>query len=150
MNYLQEQNNLTVQAHHDTRQVAGVRRYRSKSQRPCDLCRARKVLCNIPDPTRPCQLCERTGRHCTFVGYPNKKQKENGLTRQASVSANPSFNRIHVEPSHLSTPQIPHQNDQYGDRSTPHLSGNYQVRFIFRKDWLTPLQSMIEKLSQWG
>ncbi|KIL89195.1 hypothetical protein FAVG1_07589 [Fusarium avenaceum] len=107
-------------SHHDTRQVAGVRRYRSKSQRPCDLCRARKVLCNIPDPTRPCQLCERTGRHCTFVGIPNKKQKENGFARQASVSANPSFDRIHVEPSHLSTPQIPHQNDQYGDRSAPH------------------------------
>ncbi|KAH6964540.1 fungal-specific transcription factor domain-containing protein [Fusarium avenaceum] len=120
MNHYQEQNNPTVQGHHDTRQVAGVRRYRSKSQRPCDLCRARKVLCNIPDPTRPCQLCERTGRHCTFVGNPNKKQKENGLTRQASVSANPSFDRIHVEPSHLSTPQIPHQNDQYSDRSAPH------------------------------
>lgn len=47
--------------------AAGSRRYRSKAQRPCDLCRARKALCNIPDPTRPCQLCDRTGRPCTFL-----------------------------------------------------------------------------------
>lgn len=47
--------------------AAGSRRYRSKAQRPCDLCRARKALCNIPDPARPCQLCDRTGRQCTFL-----------------------------------------------------------------------------------
>ncbi|OAA64951.1 fungal specific transcription factor domain protein [Cordyceps fumosorosea ARSEF 2679] len=47
--------------------AAGSRRYRSKAQRPCDLCRARKALCNIPDPSRPCQLCDRTGRPCTFL-----------------------------------------------------------------------------------
>lgn len=63
------------------RQVAGIRRYRSKSQRPCDLCRARKVLCNIPDPTRPCQLCDRTGRDCTFVGNPNKKPRDSRTRR---------------------------------------------------------------------
>lgn len=66
---------------HPHRQVAGIRRYRSKSQRPCDLCRARKVLCNIPDPTRPCQLCDRTGRDCTFVGNPNKKPRDNRTRR---------------------------------------------------------------------
>ncbi|KAK2688964.1 hypothetical protein QWA68_012548 [Fusarium oxysporum] len=66
---------------HPHRQVAGIRRYRSKSQRPCDLCRARKVLCNIPDPTRPCQLCDRTGRDCTFVGNPNKKPRDSRTRR---------------------------------------------------------------------
>lgn len=49
------------------RAAAGIRRYRSKAQRPCDLCRARKALCNIPDPSKPCQLCDRTGRPCTFL-----------------------------------------------------------------------------------
>ncbi|KAG5809379.1 hypothetical protein H9Q74_002805 [Fusarium xylarioides] len=67
---------------HPHRQVAGIRRYRSKSQRPCDLCRARKVLCNIPDPTRPCQLCDRTGRDCTFVGNPNKKPRDSRTRRE--------------------------------------------------------------------
>ncbi|KAL6353646.1 hypothetical protein LRP88_14144 [Fusarium phalaenopsidis] len=60
----------------NARAVAGSRRYRSKSQRPCDLCRARKVLCNIPEPGQPCQLCERTSRLCTFVGNPGKKQRD--------------------------------------------------------------------------
>ncbi|CAJ0553229.1 Ff.00g117410.m01.CDS01 [Fusarium sp. VM40] len=129
MDHFQEQNISTVQAGHDMRQVAGVRRYRSKSQRPCDLCRARKVLCNIPDPTRPCQLCERTGRHCTFVGNPNKKQRENGIARHTSVPTNPSFDRVHVEPSRLPpTPHIPvlhsseHDRDSVGVGLTPLMS----------------------------
>ncbi|RSL74400.1 hypothetical protein CEP53_000253 [Fusarium sp. AF-6] len=67
----------------NTRAVAGSRRYRSKSQRPCDLCRARKVLCNIPEPGQPCQLCERTSRLCTFVGNPGKKQRERASRAQS-------------------------------------------------------------------
>ncbi|KAF6795005.1 fungal specific transcription factor domain-containing protein [Colletotrichum sojae] len=55
--------------------AAGARRYRSKAQRPCDLCRARKALCNIPDPLQPCQLCRRIGRECTFVGSPGRRQR---------------------------------------------------------------------------
>ncbi len=39
------------------------------------------MLCNIPDPTRPCQLCDRTGRDCTFVGNPNKKPRDNRTRR---------------------------------------------------------------------
>ncbi|RGP69557.1 hypothetical protein FSPOR_4661 [Fusarium sporotrichioides] len=69
----------------NTRQVAGTRRYRSKSQRPCDLCRARKVLCNIPEPTRPCQLCDRIGRECTFVGNPNKKPRDGRVRRGVQI-----------------------------------------------------------------
>jgi hypothetical protein len=33
-------------------------------------------LCNIPSPGKPCQLCTRLGRQCTFVRNPNKRQKE--------------------------------------------------------------------------
>ncbi|KND86653.1 Transcriptional activator protein DAL81 [Tolypocladium ophioglossoides CBS 100239] len=69
-----------------TRTAAGTRRYRSKSQRPCDLCRARKVLCNIPDPSKPCQLCDRTGRSCTFVTDANKKPKTS-----STLSGTPSL-----------------------------------------------------------
>ncbi|KAM0499438.1 hypothetical protein ACHAP8_005594 [Fusarium lateritium] len=75
------------QSAQSTRQVAGTRRYRSKSQRPCDLCRARKVLCNIPDPTRPCQLCDRIGRECTFVGNPNKKPRDSRVRKGVDVEA---------------------------------------------------------------
>lgn len=86
----------------NARAVAGARRYRSKSQRPCDLCRARKVLCNIPKPGEPCQLCERTGRQCTFIGNPGKKRErtpraQSGDTPPAVLSddvegAEPLFN----------------------------------------------------------
>ncbi|KAJ6445271.1 fungal specific transcription factor domain-containingprotein [Purpureocillium lavendulum] len=65
--------------------AAGTRRYRSKSQRPCDLCRARKVLCNIPDPSQPCQLCHRTKRPCTFVATTSKKQKTGPASGHANV-----------------------------------------------------------------
>ncbi|KAH6967030.1 fungal-specific transcription factor domain-containing protein [Fusarium venenatum] len=75
------------QSAQNTRHVAGTRRYRSKSQRPCDLCRTRKVLCNIPDPTRPCQLCDRIGRECTFVGNPNKKPRDRRVRRGVDVEA---------------------------------------------------------------
>jgi hypothetical protein len=78
------------QSNQNTRQAAGTRRYRSKSQRPCDLCRARKVLCNIPDPTRPCQLCDRIGRECTFVGNPNKKPRDSRVRRRAEAEVLPS------------------------------------------------------------
>ncbi|KAF3801874.1 hypothetical protein GCG54_00015096 [Colletotrichum gloeosporioides] len=66
--------------------VAGTRRYRSKAQRPCDLCRARKALCNIPDPLQPCQLCKRIGRECTFVGNPGRRPKGRQAVSPASVS----------------------------------------------------------------
>ncbi|PNY23683.1 Transcriptional activator protein DAL81 [Tolypocladium capitatum] len=68
--------NTSVPSRESTRTAAGTRRYRSKSQRPCDLCRARKVLCNIPDPSKPCQLCDRTGRPCTFITDASKKPKK--------------------------------------------------------------------------
>ncbi|KAK2739366.1 fungal specific transcription factor domain-containing protein [Colletotrichum kahawae] len=82
--------------------VAGTRRYRSKAQRPCDLCRARKALCNIPDPLQPCQLCKRIGRECTFVGNPARHarydkyvyQPNNSSTKYADYSAdNPAENQ---------------------------------------------------------
>ncbi|KAK2051575.1 fungal-specific transcription factor domain-containing protein [Colletotrichum caudatum] len=68
--------------------VAGTRRYRSKAQRPCDLCRARKALCNIPDPLQPCQLCKRIGRECTFVGNTGRRSKGR-QTVSPSVAARP-------------------------------------------------------------
>ena len=56
--------------------VTNVRKYRSKLQRPCDLCRSRKVHCSIPYPSQPCTLCERTKRSCTFVEKTNRKSNK--------------------------------------------------------------------------
>ncbi|KAM0543612.1 hypothetical protein ACHAPJ_012199 [Fusarium lateritium] len=107
MDHHEQQANLTPQSQFDVRQVAGIRRYRSKSQRPCDLCRARKVLCNIPDPTRPCQLCERTGRQCTFIGNPNKKQRDGNFPRQNSGDPPRVPARDQVVVPHFAEPSRP-------------------------------------------
>lgn len=52
-----------------------ARRYRSKQQRPCDLCRQRKTHCKIPDSSGACELCDRLSRNCTFVLQPVSKKR---------------------------------------------------------------------------
>ncbi|KAK1594611.1 fungal-specific transcription factor domain-containing protein [Colletotrichum navitas] len=76
--------------------VAGTRRYRSKAQRPCDLCRARKALCNIPDPLQPCHLCKRIGRECTFVSNPARHAK---------------YDKYHYQPNNLPAKYADHPAD---------------------------------------
>ena len=46
------------------------RRYMSKSQRACDLCRSRKSACRVDKLGSPCRLCSSLGRRCTFDSGP--------------------------------------------------------------------------------
>lgn len=50
------------------------RPYRSKRQRPCDLCRVRKVGCQI-EGNGPCFLCRKNGVHCSYDMQPIKRQR---------------------------------------------------------------------------
>ncbi|CAN6606422.1 hypothetical protein TRVA0_003S01464 [Trichomonascus vanleenenianus] len=51
-----------------------VRPYRSRRNRPCDLCRRRKTRCDmLPEGT--CAMCKKIGGSCTFVAEPAKKVK---------------------------------------------------------------------------
>ena len=52
-----------------------ARRYRSKQQRPCDLCRQRKTQCKIPDSGGACELCEKLSHSCKFVLQPLSKKR---------------------------------------------------------------------------
>jgi len=52
-----------------------ARRYRSKQQRPCDLCRQRKTQCKIPDSGGACELCDKLSHSCTFVLQPLSKKR---------------------------------------------------------------------------
>ncbi len=52
-----------------------ARKYRSKRQRPCDICRQRKSQCKIPGSGGACELCHKLGRSCTFVLQPLKKER---------------------------------------------------------------------------
>lgn len=54
--------------------TAQTRPYRSKRQRPCDLCRIRKVGCQI-EGTGPCFLCRKNGVHCSYDMQPLKRQR---------------------------------------------------------------------------
>lgn len=49
------------------------RKYRSKKQRPCDLCRSRKTHCRIAGSEATCELCKKLSRQCTFVQKPLRR-----------------------------------------------------------------------------
>lgn len=50
------------------------RAYRSKKQRPCDLCRTRKIQCKLRAERADCELCQRLERQCTFVLGPVRRR----------------------------------------------------------------------------
>lgn len=55
------------------------RKYRSKKQRPCDLCRTRKTQCKLQGDGVDCELCQRLGRQCSFVVGPvSRKYRRRG------------------------------------------------------------------------
>lgn len=48
----------------------GIRPFRSRKQRPCDLCRKRRSRCAIPEQGSACIECLQTGKPCTFLDNP--------------------------------------------------------------------------------
>lgn len=52
------------------------RKYRSKKQRPCDLCRSRKTHCRITGSEATCELCKKLSRQCTFVQKPLRRAQK--------------------------------------------------------------------------
>lgn len=54
-----------------------ARPYRSKRQRPCDQCRARKLGCQT-DGGGPCQRCRSAKLECTFDNPPPKRARSTG------------------------------------------------------------------------
>jgi hypothetical protein len=61
------------------------RKYRSKRQRPCDLCRSRKTQCKISSFNAACELCMRLERNCTFVLQPLRKKRRQSETENATA-----------------------------------------------------------------
>ncbi|KAJ6103501.1 hypothetical protein N7486_005928 [Penicillium sp. IBT 16267x] len=55
-------------------QPRGARTYKSRRERPCDFCRARKVACRI-HIAPPCAFCLAQGVACTFVERPRKRKR---------------------------------------------------------------------------
>ncbi len=64
------------------------RKYRSRKQRPCDLCRSRKTHCKIQESEAACELCKKLKRSCTFVMEPSRRT-HNPRTRTRRLSPLP-------------------------------------------------------------
>ena len=67
-----------------------ARKYRSKRQRPCDLCRQRKTQCKIPGSGGACELCDKLGHNCTFVLQPLSKER----WRPPETQSHPAQQRV--------------------------------------------------------
>lgn len=64
----------TVSSQPSQPQFTGARPYKSRRNRPCDFCRARKAACNI-ETQPPCQLCRQKSKPCTFVNGPGSRRR---------------------------------------------------------------------------
>ena len=58
------------------------RKYRSKKQRPCDLCRSRKIQCKLQENETACELCKKSARSCTYVLGPLRRKHRPRLESQ--------------------------------------------------------------------
>ena len=63
------------------------RKYRSKKQRPCDICRSRKIHCQIPRNGAVCECCKRLNRTCTFELEPLKRSARPDVRPPAMLAA---------------------------------------------------------------
>jgi hypothetical protein len=71
------------------------RKYMSKRQHTCDLCRSRKSACRIYNAL-PCRLCASRGRTCTFQdeGPSRKGAVVQAETTQLSDTTSPQANSV--------------------------------------------------------
>jgi hypothetical protein len=94
------------------------RKYRSKKQRPCDLCRTRKIQCKIQSDQSDCERCRKLNRHCTFVLGPLRRKypsRENADTTAPS-DANRTFG---LDDPHSQPPQHHPQDPTFLGASMP-------------------------------
>ncbi|KAJ5610330.1 fungal-specific transcription factor domain-containing protein [Penicillium lagena] len=70
-----------------------ARKYRSKRQRPCDLCRSRKTVCKVLSGSSVCELCKKLGKSCAFVLQPLRKQPPRPLPSAGHLQTHPSQDR---------------------------------------------------------
>ena len=77
------------------------RRYKSKSQRPCDFCRRRRSACRIISAP-PCELCKAHGRECTFADAPPPRKPRTDAAPAAAREMDGGDPGLHVG----STPEL--------------------------------------------
>ncbi|CEH16928.1 hypothetical protein CBOM_03012 [Ceraceosorus bombacis] len=70
----------------------GARPYRSRKERPCDLCRRRKGRCIIEEVGQRCQACNAAGKDCTFQMDPTPRSRPDRDGRSQSNEG-----RLHID-----------------------------------------------------
>ena len=113
------------------------RRYMSKSQRACDLCRSRKSACRTDRAGLPCRLCSSLGRQCTFDSGP--------VQRPARRPKKPDYhlptgggNTQSASSETMSNPSISHPMDLDGSLAAPpvvSLESNSGLNYGRLEDW---------------
>ncbi|KAH8892655.1 hypothetical protein GQ53DRAFT_746115 [Thozetella sp. PMI_491] len=96
----------------------GPRQYRSRRNRPCDLCRVRKVGCKI-DTHPPCRLCSSKGQQCTF-------NKASGPRKRRRIEADDAMNEPTAVPAGLGE-----EGDQYLEEF-PQVGANAELEALFQ------------------
>jgi hypothetical protein len=71
----------------NTNTINGVRPFRSRKHRPCDLCRKRRARCAIPESGSACIECLQTNKPCTFLDKPVDRKDELARKRQKTAQA---------------------------------------------------------------
>ncbi|RFU34824.1 hypothetical protein B7463_g1540, partial [Scytalidium lignicola] len=88
----------TVSGQQDQQQQKS-RPYRSKRQRPCDVCRRRKHAC-ILDGEPPCSICRTLNTACTFNEPPGKRRRhENRFAFSRPISRGVAPDSRYTEPA---------------------------------------------------
>ncbi|KAH7024848.1 uncharacterized protein B0I36DRAFT_250687 [Microdochium trichocladiopsis] len=80
------------------------RRYRSKKQRPCDLCRTRKIQCKLQSQETVCELCRRLSRQCSYVLGPARRREQPRPGSGGNRMEQPPFNNVPFHEEQLSQP----------------------------------------------
>lgn len=78
-----------------------TRHYRSRKQKPCDLCRERKACC-VRGQGGDCLLCSKRGRRCTFISKPLKRHYPSRPVGAVSLLDSNADSAGGVEPGSLS------------------------------------------------
>ncbi|OIW31070.1 hypothetical protein CONLIGDRAFT_679807 [Coniochaeta ligniaria NRRL 30616] len=111
-------------------QDSNGRRYRSKKQRPCDVCRSRKIQCKLHGNEVVCEMCKKLGRRCTYVLGPltrkHRGSSANG-DNDARADLRPSFPATQQQdcplPADISQSQTSHGHSHMAMEADPFWLG---------------------------
>lgn len=76
----------------------GVRPFRSRKHRPCDLCRKRRSRCAIPEQGSACIECLQTGKACTFLDQPVDRKEQAKKRQRSAQNASPPAAQVQAQP----------------------------------------------------